>query len=144
MPTVYVAGGFVHKGPVRELQRALKGRGYTVTHDWTTVEHDDGSSASPERLREFSRFDMDGVRTADFVAVVFNDADYPYRGTMAEIGGAVALVKPVLIWDTLPETAEIWKVPFVHDRVVRRFRTIDELVTAAGELAAETACAERC
>jgi len=131
MPSAYVAGGFKFKKLINEVQDLVRSLGYSITHDWTSFEHDrDGRT--PEECAHYSELDMNGVRTADIVVAVFSDNDYPYRGTFAELGGAIHGGKRVYILDLMgPEAdAGIRQTPFFHDKVTRRVFSIDQLRNA--------------
>lgn len=132
---IYVAGAFKHKAAVGEVQQLLLDTGHTITHDWTSVEghvtDKDGMvvAKTPYQLRRDAEKDMGGVAAANAVVVVLNDATYAYRGTMAEIGAALALKKPVLVLQTVTEPA-IDRVPFLHHRNVTRYRCFNHLAVA--------------
>jgi len=130
---VYVAGGFKYKSLVNEVQEMLRGLGYAISHDWTAFEHADADRTVEECAR-YSELDMEGVRSADFVVAVFNDNDYPYRGTFAELGGAIIGGKRVYVLDLMgPEAdAGIRQTPFFHDKATRRVRSLDQLRNALG------------
>jgi nucleoside 2-deoxyribosyltransferase len=140
MPSVYVAGAFVHKPTVQVVQSTLRKIGYTITLDWTLSENDNGG-ANPDLLREFSRRDMQGVRDADVVVAVFNDPVYAYRGTFAELGAALALRKPTFVYDMVSndDSAVFRQVPFFWDAGVTRVRRQSELVDLLSCAASEDA-----
>lgn len=128
MPSAYVAGGFKFKKLINEVQDLVRSLGYGISHDWTTFEHD-GDNRTPEECARYSELDMNGVRTADIVVAVFNDNDYPYRGTFAELGGAIQGGKRVYILDLMGPEADtgIRQTPFFHDKVTRRVFSLDQL-----------------
>ena|SRR5437762_12072580 len=84
---VYVAGKVEDKERVREIQTQLRQVGHTITLDWTTASQDS---------RQQALKDIRGVADADVFVGVFEE-DYAYRGTLVEMGAALALGKPVYI-----------------------------------------------
>lgn len=87
--TVYLAGKFRDPRIPLYVEELRKIPGISVTHDWT-LEKD-----KPQR--EAAIFDMDGVVQCDIFVAVMDDLKYDYRGTFTELGGALALGKPILL-----------------------------------------------
>ena len=127
---VYVAGGFKFKAEVRAVQDVLRHENHTITHDWTTFEHDDVGRTHAECAR-YSALDMAGVRTADAVVVVIVDPAHPHRGTLAEIGAAIALKKQIIVLDCVDcgsgEHERLWQTPFLHDDQVTRVESLADV-----------------
>ena len=87
---VYVAGKWEDKERVRAVMEELIATGHRVTHDWTTEE---GSDSYTERALN----DLRGVWFADALVIVAVNTELPYRGTLVELGAALALGKPVYV-----------------------------------------------
>lgn len=129
---IYVAGGFRFKKLVNQVQEMLRSMGHTITHDWTAFEHAD-ADRTPKECERYSELDMeDGVRSADTVVAVFNDNDYPYRGTFTELGGAIYGNKNIYVLDLMGAEADagIRQTPFYHDKRIRHVRSLDQLRNA--------------
>lgn len=86
---VYLAGKFRDPRIPLYLEELQRIPGISVTHDWT-MEKD-----KPQR--EAAIFDMEGVSRCDVFVAVMDDMTYDYRGTFTELGGALALGKPILL-----------------------------------------------
>lgn len=131
---VYVAGGFAFKKEVQDLQNKLRAAGHTITHDWTRVEQDE--RPSPQDLTRYSDLDINGVRQCDVVVALFNDAQYPYRGTFAEIGAAIALNLKIVVVDVMVGIGPIdgpRRVPFFHDGNVQHVDSVEDAVAFLSE-----------
>jgi len=92
---VYVAGKLADAEQIGELASALERRGHAISHKWWEADFAD-SSLEARGKRAFD--DVVGVRNADVLVADMRDPDYPYRGTNHEIGVALALSKPVIVW----------------------------------------------
>lgn len=139
-PRVYVAGGVVFKSAIQEVQRALRDIGHEVTWDWTAVEKGSAEAVSDAEWAQYSKFDLDGVRTADYVVVVFSDPEYAFQGTFCELGCALGLGKPVIIMDVVdPDVVAKHRLgPFYHDiGVVARTRSVAETIDCARTVVAQ-------
>jgi len=137
---VYVAGGFAFMSAIQEVQRALRDIGHQVTWDWTAVEKGPAEAVTDAEWAHYSKLDLDGVRTADYVVVVLTDPEYAFQGTFCELGCALGLGKPVIIMDTVdPDIPAKYRLgPFYHDTgVVARARSVAETVDCARAVAAE-------
>lgn len=79
---------------------------YDITHDWTKVEGIQTTRTRPWQ-RRMAEMDIDGVMSADIVVAVMNEqqgAVHGYRGTFCEIGCAIGLNKPVVVFCPLALT----------------------------------------
>jgi len=77
---------------MEELKRTAN---ITITHDWTQAEN---GIRSAEDSRHWSILDVDGVKAADAVVALLYEPLYHYRGTWTEVGVALGLGKPVLLY----------------------------------------------
>lgn len=94
MMKIYVGGKYQDASIIRENIYDLIDVGYTVTHDWTSVEqHDRGYSA----LGKYAQYDIEGVSESDIVILIMDDPEYAYRGTFTELGCALGLDKRIII-----------------------------------------------
>jgi len=114
--SIYVAGKWADKDEIGTKIRALEAKGFEVTHDWTKVEvpditirlhtmrndDDDEEDNHPifpiEYMEECSSNDVRGVADADVLVVSMEHTNYAYRGAWTEIGVALGLNKPVIIF----------------------------------------------
>lgn len=85
---LYVAGKYESKDFIQLVIEELRLNGYDITFDWTRDPIEDWA--------ERAKHDLDGVRRCDCLVVVALNP-YHYRGTLGEIGAALALGKPVII-----------------------------------------------
>lgn len=83
----YIATKFENKQAVADAITELIEAGHEVPYDWSSAQVKD---------EEQARNDVEGVRTADALIGIF-DADYAYKGAIAEIGMAIILGKPIFI-----------------------------------------------
>lgn len=91
-PAVYVAGAWTHREEIDAIIEVWKQQGIRITHEWTKTEEQ--SSMTTAAIN-----DIQGVRDAKFVVAIMDDRKYAYRGTFSEMGAALALGKPVLIYN---------------------------------------------
>jgi nucleoside 2-deoxyribosyltransferase len=103
---VYVASKWENKDRVRGVMFTLETLGHTITYDWT--QHD----AAPVQQ---AILDMRGVTDADVVVGIFEE-ELSYAGALMEVGGAIALGKPVYILGHASVTgrAIFFQHPHVH------------------------------
>ena len=104
-----------------KVRDVLVAAGHQITYDWT-VNPDQGDlrGKSDERLQEVAQEEMQGIRDADFVAVLLPGG----VGTHAEIGAAYILSKPTIInghpkffssdWDTGETRNFYWSPQTTH------------------------------
>src|SRR5438552_827215 len=111
---LHVAGAWHARARIRDVMTALEAtRRFRVTFDWTTADC------------AVAVADLRGVQQADVVLGWFEDAANPYRDAWTEVGAALALDKPVLLYcpwrDTLPclqhPASALSNVFFHHPRV---------------------------
>lgn len=112
MKFFYIATRLERADDHNRLRDALTAAGWQITYDWTAHGHvwRDG----PERIREVSIAELEGVTTADAVIVLLPGG----RGTHAELGAALAAGCPVVLHsltDPLvgPETCAFYHHPLV-------------------------------
>src|SRR6478752_3803007 len=86
---VYLAGKFSDDRIHSYIEELNKLSGVRVKYDWT-LERD-------KSQRKAALFDMEGVIGCDLFVAVMDDPSYDYRGTFTELGGALALSKPILV-----------------------------------------------
>lgn len=103
---------------------------HRITYDWTA--HGSVWQAGAEKIREVAQLEKRGVAEADYVIVLLPGG----RGTHAELGMALALGKPVLMYSPDLEVfqAHPSTCAFYHDPQVRWFGGILNLVNAAMQL----------
>ncbi len=94
MPRVYVAGAWPQRQRIRKVIEELTQKGWTVTHDWTK----ETKTMPVTEKGSCALLDLQGVRDADVLLGVMFKPDYSYRGTWTEIGAALALGHPVILY----------------------------------------------
>lgn len=112
---VYVATKWEERAYAQEVMRELIAAGHTISYDWTEVEQISQTQAD---------LDMGGVVDAD--ALLFlAERDLAYKGALAELGGALALGKRVLL---LGHGAD--GCIFTHHSGVERVTSINDAILA--------------
>lgn len=140
MPRIYIAGAFSEWRAVRNVQAAVQAAGWVLTHDWTAsaqaqYEGAETADARAERKAHDAVRDLEGVRSSDAVLVLFTLPKYQYRGTLTELGAALAFGKPVFMVESAGEDAAYRQVAFAHHPSIRRFATTADALRALAELA---------
>lgn len=117
MACVYIAGAFP------DCARGAGGRARAGVDrvDWTPSAENQyvhGVAPQPRRLADDAQRDLQGVLDADavlvLVLVLCTLPNYAYRGTMGELGAALAMDKPVVMVDGGGDAASYQQVVFVH------------------------------
>jgi hypothetical protein len=138
---IYVAGSWKDRVHLRETyMQPLRALGYEITHDWTRVEIGDVDSRLAKVNRQLAAQDIDGVKKADVVVVIIENLKYAYRGTCCEIGCALGLGKPVLLYHPLRKSYMQSNLFIYHEGVECLERWEDVLARLHG-IAAATATA---
>lgn len=91
---IYVAGPWIHRKDMPEIEAALNRVGHTVTHRWWEYEGESQETESKEFLEQCAKADVKAVRDADAV-IVINTAKS--EGKAVEQGIAIALEKPIIV-----------------------------------------------
>lgn len=86
---VYVASKWEKRSIARRIMDRIEKSGHEIACDWTV--HD-----GHERER-YAIEDINGVRACD-ILFAYMDGDECYKGVMCEIGAAIALNKPVVVF----------------------------------------------
>lgn len=87
----YIAARLENANLVKKVRDRLVHEGWNITHDWSI----EGSvTGTTEALRRAAWDELRGVRTADAVIVLLPGG----RGTHVELGAALILNLPVLVW----------------------------------------------
>lgn len=97
---IYVAGPIERWQNARTAMSALRSLGHEITHDWTVMAEAASLGTVVENLTEIASLCIRGVKDADCLFVL-PVVGMPLYGTMAELGAALALDKPVIAY--LPE-----------------------------------------
>ena len=100
---VYVASAADDWPQARKMQVCLEHCGFEITHDWTegirAGEYNVAAQQPAEDWKQMATIDMQGVREADAVVFVAPGA----RGSHAELGAALALGLPVIVYARRPD-----------------------------------------
>lgn len=93
---IYVAGAYTSKEmPI--IIKDLEERGLIITHNWTlSVSRE---PITDEILATEADLDLEGVKACDILVVYMSSDTYEYRGTMTEVGMALALNKEILLYN---------------------------------------------
>jgi nucleoside 2-deoxyribosyltransferase len=131
--SVYVAGGWKFRHDVKEVMNRLKAEGFLVVSGW--IERENGIN-TPEALQSDAEADIREVLSSDVVLAVMEDESYAYRGTFTEIGCALGVGKPVVIFcpgtttkideDTLEYSHYCQSNVFFHHGNCRQATTLEE------------------
>lgn len=95
----YIATGLKNAHRAQQLRRRLNANGHVWTYDWT--EHGAAGHLGEDRLSQIAVHEFYGVTVADVLIVLLPGG----KGTHAELGMAIAMGKPIIIWD---ETRAEW------------------------------------
>lgn len=107
---IYVAGRTSEIEKVQMVQERLKAHGHDITFDWTSEEEGEVRadwSAYPGRAAEISGLERRAIEAADAVVLVGYGCDEQSRGGLGcfiEVGMALALETPVVIWGPARES----------------------------------------
>lgn len=134
--SAYVAGKWTDGPKIREVMAHLAKNGIEITHDWTSYEIiPPGKVLTREedfaRLQDCADHDIDGVRRAEVVVALLTDAKYPYRGTCAEFGAALALGKPVIL--VIPPECDVLRYNcFMQHRLAKTVESVEAMYKSLG------------
>ena len=93
---IYVAGGWKFRTKIQEIMDLLNEyQEFEVISGWVGRENGD---RSPNSLSRDAHFDFSEISQSDVVFVVMTDDKYAYRGSFTEIGYAIGIKRPVIIW----------------------------------------------
>lgn len=95
----YIASRIENIANVRALRDALTAAGWSITYDWSAHGSVRGEGVTRSTLSRVAEAEMGGVVDADVVVVLLPGG----RGTHVEMGGAIALGIPLVIWSPDPE-----------------------------------------
>lgn len=93
----YVGAPLSHWREARKTMETLRVEGHEVTHDWTIGAEAFFQGDLSERPADIAKKCIEGVKEADF-AFFLPLIDVPMQGTWVEIGAALALEKPVIVY----------------------------------------------
>ena len=128
----YVAGSYPGRGAIPPYIDSLSALGYQCTWDWTSAE---AHSSNHEQMGFFAAKDIEGVMNADVLIAIIDNKDYAYRGTFTEIGCALGLGIPVVVFCPHPHD-EVYARSncfFCHP-AIRHVSTWDEAIQAVEEI----------
>ncbi len=111
-----------------QFRDLLAAEGHEITFDWT----DEGYIEELPKLREYIRGEIEGIFCADFVLILMPGG----RGTHAELGAALALGKPVILF--APGESHMQngrRCGFYYHPLVRMVSTIDGVRAEIDEIA---------
>ena len=92
---VYVAAKFEEAVRASRLMALLRIDGHRISYDWTVHT----ASTSDAAIPAIAHLDIEGVRTADAIVVLYHPR---LKGALVEMGGALALGIRVVVVDADP------------------------------------------
>ena len=128
----YIADKWGEYARVLQLKEALEQRGHSCTCDWASISRQVHEEGFIEDTKQSALADLQGVKDADILILVAKDKGG--QGRWIEYGYALALGKPILVWDCGTHKNGIFL------QLARRIDTAD-LTTVCKE--AEAVCHER-
>lgn len=128
--TYYAASGLENAPAVATFHTRMRAAGWQPTYDWTL--HGNVRGQGPEKMAEVAAAEIDGVARADVVIVLLPGG----RGTHVELGAALALKKPLIIYssDSATFADGDQTIAFYHHTLVHRTVDTETLPSAAGAL----------
>jgi nucleoside 2-deoxyribosyltransferase len=124
---VYVAGSWTDRMNMKHHITRFSNLGYEITHDWTESEKQHVDTRSIDQQCYCATLDINGVKDADVVVAIMDNPKYAYRGLNCEMGCALGLDIPVLIYNPNPSSYCSTNVFYWHGGV-SRFIDLDELI----------------
>lgn len=124
---VYVGAPLRHFEAARKAMSALRSMGHDIAHDWTIGAEAYFGGDHSEKPVDIATSCINGVRSADF-ALFLPLIDVPMQGTWVELGAALALDKPVIVY-----------APFLHCPEAMR-PTVDAWMMHQGAFFAHPLC----
>lgn len=85
---LYLAGKFQEKDSIRAIATALPAT-HAITAPWYDFEQADAYVRSSEQSLQVGEKEMMGVVEAKYYVAIINDKQYPYKGTLTEMGIAL-------------------------------------------------------
>ena len=135
---IYIVGSWKHRTDVAHYIKRIHNVGFAETvHNWT--KHIP-PSINTEVFKETAIEDIEAVKKAEVVVAIMNQSKYPYRGTNCEIGAALGLGKPVLIFNPNHDVNNIHNSEFHESNVfyfhplIKHFVNFDNLITELGSI----------
>lgn len=110
-PRFYLSASYDRRHDVALLANVLRGYGWQWTFDWTQCEE-----INEEVFREVAGREIEAIREADLVIVLLPGG----RGTHVEMGAALALEKPVVLYTDYRLEPEMHSCPFYWHPLVER------------------------
>lgn len=136
----YIATTLSNAARAQQVRDRLTAAGHRCVYDWTT--HGAVGHLGREALENVAVQEMLGVLTADVLIVLLPGG----KGTHAELGMAIAMGKPIIIWDETGEalnvddkTCSFYWLPFIKQRFSGELHSeaIDLLVHTAEQVHAD-------
>jgi hypothetical protein len=85
---IYLAGKFNEANNIRLVANMLPSS-VTISAPWYDFEQADAAVRGAEETFIVGKKELDGVVTADYYVGIINDSEYPYKGTLTEMGIAL-------------------------------------------------------
>jgi nucleoside 2-deoxyribosyltransferase len=93
----------------------------TCTYNWTII--DDNTT----HILDIVTHEITGVQSADVLIVIMDDPEYEYRGTFVEIGCALGLGKPILLYNPCELSFASTNIFYFHPNI-KHFNNIHDII----------------
>jgi len=133
---IYIAGSWTDRKEISKVIKDFEELDYEITHNWTKDSSENVEKKSIIDCRQCAVKDIQGVVNSKAVVVIMDNPKYAYRGTNNEIGCAIGLKIPVLIYNPLEVSYASTNVFYWHTGI-ERFNNIDSLITKLGKIRKE-------
>ncbi len=87
---IFIAGSINNISSIKKLMKIIEAAGHIIVHDWT-------GQFDEKRKQEFCLKDIEGIRECDVFIACMEHCKISCKGTLIEIGIALALDKKIII-----------------------------------------------
>jgi nucleoside 2-deoxyribosyltransferase len=120
--TFYLAGKLHDKPKLNTIINKITTEcNLKCTYNWTLI--DDHKT----HILDIVTHEITGVQSADVLIVIMDDPEYEYRGTFVEIGCALGLNKPILLFNPNELSFASTNIFYFHPNI-KHFHNIHELI----------------
>ena len=128
----YLAGCYKDRETLVPCIDSLSAIGYECTFNWAACEP---PSKDNDTMIDFASKSIEGVVSADVLVAVLNDKDYAYHDTFTEIGCALGLGIPVIVYCPYPhDQVYVQTNCFFRHPAIRHVSAWDEATQAIEEI----------
>lgn len=124
--TFYLAGKFHDKLKLNTIiQRITNECNLVCTFNWTIIDDE------KTHILDIVTHEITGVQTADVLIVIMDDPEYDYRGTYCEVGCALGLDKPILLFNPCDLSYATTNIFYFHPNI-KHFNNLDDIIQELG------------